>query len=289
MTQRVLVTGAAGLLGSQILKQAPPAMTVAATSHQRPLPAAFTGETYNLDFSDTDSAASLLSEKRFDLVINCAGASDVDRCETDQMYAFRSNVAIVRNLVEGASRSSFRLFSFSSDYVFDGVKGPYSESDRPNPVNCYGQTKVQAEESIAAGKVDAYMIRVCSLYNADPIAPKNLYRGIFETLASNRVYRAADDLYCNPTEVTDLAEAVWQLAAMPRLPRVLHLASPDYISRYDLAVLIARRLGADTRLIERVSVTNLKLPAQRPQRAGLKSDLAYALLGRRLKSFTEQP
>jgi dTDP-4-dehydrorhamnose reductase len=132
MTVRALVTGGAGLLGSQMLMQAPPTVIVAATSFQRPLSAGFTGETYHLDLSNADSVAHLLGEKQYDVVINCAGASDVDRCETDHEYAEQGNVAVVRNLVECVRRNSFRLFSFSSDYVFDGTQGPYAESDRPD-------------------------------------------------------------------------------------------------------------------------------------------------------------
>jgi dTDP-4-dehydrorhamnose reductase len=289
MTQRVLVTGAAGLLGSQILKQAPPTVIVSATSFQRALPARFTGETYNLDLSNADALTHLLDNKRFNVVINCAGASDVDRCETDHEYALRSNVAIVRNFVEGACRNSFRLFSFSSDYVFDGVHGPYDESDLPAPINYYGQTKLLAEESVATGNLDACIIRVCSLYATNPTAPRNLYTGIFESLANNKVYRAAENLLSNPTEVTDLAKAIWQLVALRKLPRVLHLASPDNISRYDLAVQIAKKLEMNAGLIERVNLSDLRLPAQRPSRAGLKSDLAYTLLGRQLKSFAQHP
>ncbi|TFH65423.1 MAG: SDR family oxidoreductase [Candidatus Zixiibacteriota bacterium] len=285
MTGRVLVTGAAGLLGSQILKQAPPTVTVAATTFQRPLPAGFTGETYQLDLGKADSVADLFSGEQYDVVINCAGASDVDRCETDHEYALRTNRVIVRNLAEIARKYRFRLISFSSDYVFNGVHGPYNEPDRPDPINCYGRTKLLAEECVAAENLDACMIRVCSLYATDPTAPRNLYRVILETLAGNKVYRAANDLLSNPTEVTDLAQAVWQLIAMPKLPRILHLASPDYISRYDLAVSIAKKLDMDTKLIERVKLVDLGLPARRPRRAGLKSDVAYALLGRELKSI----
>ena len=289
MTQRILVTGAVGLLGSQILKQAPLTVTIAATSYKRPLPAEFAGESHNLDLSNADAVAHLLDNKRFDVVINCAGASDVDRCETDYEYALQGNVSIIRNLVEGAHRNSFRLISFSSDYVFDGVHGPYAESDRPKPVNYYGQTKLRAEESVAAGNLNACIIRVCSLYATNPTAPRNLYRGFFESLANNKVYRAADNLLSNPTEVTDLAKAIWQLVMMPKLPRVLHLAAPDYVSRYELVVEIAKKLDMDTKLIERVNLNDLRLPAQRPRRAGLKSDLAYTLLGRQLKSFAQLP
>lgn len=285
MTAHILVTGAAGLLGSQILRQAPPTVTITAITFQRPLPDGFNGETHELDLSDADSVSHLLSKKRYDVVINCSGASDVDRCEADHEYALRTNVAIVRNFVKSARRIPFRLFSFSSDYVFNGAQGPYNEPDRPDPINCYGRTKLLAEENAKADDLDACIIRVCSLYATDSTAPKNLYRGISESLANNGVYRAAGDLFSNPTEVTDLAQAVWQLVAMPKLPRVLHVASPDYISRYDLAVLVAKRIGVDTKLIERVSLTDLDLPARRPRRAGLRSDLAYRLLGRELRSF----
>jgi dTDP-4-dehydrorhamnose reductase len=287
MTQRVLVTGAAGLLGSQILRQAPSTVTVAATIFQRPLPADFAGEIHQLDLSKADLVAHLLCENQYDIVINCAGASDVDRCETDQEYAIQSNVAIVRNFMEGARRHCFRLFNFSSDYVFDGSHGPYEESDKPNPINWYGRTKLQAEELVATNNLDACIIRVCSLYATSPTAPKNLYRGILESLTNKKVYRAANDLYSNPTEVTDLALVIWQLAAMPKLPRLLHLASPDYISRYDLAILVAKKLNVDTKLVERANLNDLHLPAQRPQRAGLKSELAYTLLGKQLKAVIE--
>jgi dTDP-4-dehydrorhamnose reductase len=285
MTGRVLVTGAAGLLGSQILRQAPPTVTLAATTFQRPLPAGFTGETYQLDLGNADSVADLFSGEQYDVVINCAGASDVDRCEADHEYALRTNRVIVRNLVERARKYRFRLISFSSDYVFNGVHGPYNEPDRPDPINCYGRTKLLAEECVAAENLDACIIRVCSLYATDPTAPRNLYRVILESLAGNKVYRAADDLLSNPTEVSDLAQAVWQLIAMPKLPRILHLASPDHMSRYDMAVSIAKKLDVDTKLVERVSLIDLGLSAQRPRRAGLKSDLASALLGRELRSF----
>jgi dTDP-4-dehydrorhamnose reductase len=280
MTQRILITGAAGLLGSQILRQAPPTVTVAATSFQRSLPAGFAGEACQLDLSDANAVARFFDDRQYNVVINCAGASDVDRCETDREYALQSNVAIVGNLVAGARKYHFRLISFSSDYVFDGLQGPYAESDQPNPINYYGRTKLMAEESINAYDLDACVVRVCSLYATDPAAPRNLYRGILKSLTNNKVYRAADDLFSNPTEVTDLTRAVWQFIAMPNLPRVLHLASPDYMSRYDLAVLIANKLGVDTKLIMRVNLAKLGLPAKRPRRAGLKSDLAYALLGR---------
>lgn len=285
MTGRVLVTGAAGLLGSQILRQAPPTVTVAATTFQRPLLAGFTGETYQLDLGKADSVADLFSGKQYDVVINCAGASDVDRCEADHEYALRTNRVIVRNLAERARKYRFRLISFSSDYVFNGVHGPYNEPDRPDPINCYGRTKLLAEECIAVENLNACIIRVCSLYATDPAAPRNLYRGILQSLTDGRVYRAADDLFSNPTEVTDLAQAVWQLVALEKLPRILHLASPDYMSRYNLAVMIAKKLDMDTKLIERVKLVDLGLPAQRPLHAGLRSDVAFTLLGRELRSF----
>jgi len=144
-----------------------------------------------------------------------------------------------------------------------------------------------AEETIAASDMEACIIRICSLYATDSLTPRNIYGLIREALTGNKVYRAADDLFSNPTEVTDLARAVWQLVAMPKLPEVIHLASPDYMSRYDLAVLIAKKLGVDTALIKRVKLADLAMPAQRPRRAGLRSQIADALLGRELKSIAE--
>lgn len=287
MTQRVLITGTTGLLGSQILRQAPATLSVTATYHEHPLPSSYTGEAYHLDLGDADSVARLFRERRFDIVINCVGSSDVDRCETDQEYAQRLNVVPVRNLLEEAQRNSVRLISFSSDYVFDGRRGPYSESDQPNPVNYYGQTKLLAEECLRTADANVCTIRVCSLFAADPEAPRNLYGIIVEALKSGRVYRAADDLFSNPTEVSDLAKAIWQLVGMPELPRVLHLAGPTFVSRYDFAVAVAKSLRVNADLVERVTLGDLRLAACRPQRAGLRSDIAYDLIGRQLKPLSE--
>lgn len=287
MTAQVLVTGAGGLLGSQVLRLAPADCVVTATYFQHPIQSDFVGDSHQIDLSDTLSVMRLFDGKKFDLVINCVGASDVDRCETDPAYALQTNVAVVQNLVEATSLYGARLITFSTDYVFDGGNGPYAETDTPNAVNFYGQTKLMSEELIKERNIDACVLRVCSLYSTDPQARRNLLKTMREVLLAGRVYRAADDLYSNPTEVADLAAAVWQLLSLPQLPRLLHLASPDNLSRFDLAKQVAERLSVDTQLVERQHLDQIGLAARRPGRAGLRSDRAYALLGRKLRSVAE--
>jgi dTDP-4-dehydrorhamnose reductase len=287
MTARILVTGAAGLLGSQILKQVPSDVIVVATRFQQALPIDFVGEVHQIDLSNAPSVTKFFAEQQFDAVINCAGASNVDRCERDKAYAQQGNLAVVRNLVESAHRNTFRLITFSSDYIFNGESGPYSEFDEPNPINYYGQSKLMAEEIVSSHEINSCILRVCSLYSTDPAAPKNIYGIMRDSLAAGKVYRAASDLYSNPTEVSDLASAVWQLLTLPKFPRLLHLAAPDNFSRVEFARQVARRIGADQSLVESQSVDSLGLPARRPKKAGLRSDLAYSLLGRRLKSPAE--
>ena len=286
MPTSVLVTGATGLLGSELLRQAPAEVIVDATYHHQTPRSKITGLWLEMDLSDADMVTRALNERRYDLVINCVGASDVDRCETDQAYAMTRNISGAQNLITAAGKHEFRLIHFSTDYVFDGKQGPYSESDQPDPVNFYGQTKLMAEEVISSANIDSCIIRICSLYATDPEAPKNIYKTIADRLASGSIYSAADDLFSNPTEVSDLAGAVWRLTALKELPPLVHLAAPDYLSRYEFAVQVAARLGAERKLIVPMHLVDLALPAKRPLRGGLTSNLALRLLGKSLRSLT---
>ncbi len=287
MASRVLVTGAAGLLGSTLLKLMPRGVTVDATFLSRPLSIHTGGESFQIDLSDAEATMALLKNNRYDLVINCAGASDVDRCEVDHYFAMRNNILVSANIAASAWESGFRLIHVSSDYVFDGEHGPHLENESANPINFYGLSKLRAEEAVAASRANACVVRVCALYSVENAAPRNLLRGITERLSSRNTYHAADDLFNNPTEVSDLAAAIWKLAQVDDLPRVLHLAGPDHLSRYDFAVRVADKWGYDKSLVERIKIASLNLPAKRPLQAGLKSEHAARIIDYRMRSLSE--
>lgn len=288
MSLKVLVTGAAGLLGSRIIQHLPPYSEVTATYHlAEPQITGDNIQAVQIDLTEAAATDQLLDRHHFDLIVNCAGATNVDRCEQEHDYALRRNVAVVKNLVNCAEKLRCRLIHVSSDYVFDGEAGPAAETDKPCPINFYGESKLMAEEVIDKSGVDATIIRVCSLYSVDPQSPRNILKSITESLNEGKPYLAADDLFSNPTEVDDLAQAVCQISKNSEHPSIIHLASPEYVTRYEFAQKVALALGLDQDLIKPVQQSQLTLPARRPKYAGLKSATAEKYLGRNLKTFSE--
>ena len=288
MSLRVLVTGGSGLLGSALVRQLCSTHDVVATyqTNERNLPFGC-GRSVKIDLSYRESALQLFKDQKFDVVINAAGATSVDRCERDRDYVQKGNVDIVENLIAASATARFRLFQISSDYVFDGNDGPPTEHWKPNPINIYGTSKRLAEERIVESKMNAVILRVCALYSNSPSAKSNIAKLVARSLKSNEVYPAADDLFANPTEVNDLAEAIVKLIGIAELPQILHLAPAEYLSRYEFALKIAERLGADPKLISPVKIDDLDLPALRPKFAGLRSEIAAGLLKRELHGASE--
>lgn len=288
MKARILVTGGSGLLGSALVRQLCSGHDIVATyqTNESNLPFGC-GRSVKIDLSEQKLVLQLFGDMKINLVINTAGSSAVDRCETDYDYAFVGNVAIVRNLIAAAQGTGIRIFQISTDYVFDGQDGPASEDATPNPINQYGRSKLAGEQELLGSQLPGSILRVCSLYSLSPSANVNIARNIITTLKAGQTYVAAEDLFSNPTEVNDLSGAIVELVAKPELPKILHLAPREYLSRYEFAQMIARQIGADPTLVRASQVDDLRLAAKRPKRAGLKSESLSIILGRELKGASE--
>ncbi len=285
---RVLLTGAAGLLGSALLPVLATRHDVLATCRDKPIATLLgSSKESKLDLTDGEALADLCRQQPFDLVINCAGATDVDRCESDHDYATQGNRDIVAKLLEVQQTHAFRLIHISTDYLFDGKSGPATESETPNPINLYGESKLAGEELIRAADSDTSIIRVCALYSLDLQAGANFYRSVANALRTGKSFPAAADLYTNPTEVNDLARCLAELIGRGDLPPLLHLAAPEFLSRYDFALQIARREGLDETLIRQVNSDQLDFAAPRPKLAGLNFELARSAMGADMRSLAE--
>lgn len=288
MSKNILLLGGAGLLGGALLDQLTKGNRVFALEHHSPINRhSANQQTVRFDLNQRGETAGFFEKERIDLTINCAGATDVDRCETEHEYAHLGNTEVVNDLIRLARHHRFHLMQISTDYIFSGADGPNREDDKPGPVNFYGRTKLLAEQAILSERIRATIVRVCALYSLDPSAEANLFSRVADRLRNDRKVSAAADLWTTPTEVGDLAQAIVEMIARDRLPDKLHLAPPEHISRYQFALNVAKRLSRDPDLIQPVSLEDLRLAAPRPKKAGLVSNLAPILLGRPLKSLRE--
>lgn len=207
-----------------------------------------------------------------DVLINCAAVTDVDECELDGLRAraLHVNSAGVANLKD---EFPGRIIHISTDFVFDGTKGPYDEKAEPNPINWYGQTKYCGEQRLleynSRGDI---IVRTTVLFGG--------HRGDFATtvlrqLRDGRHLEIPNSIFGNPTHVLFLAKGLMKLITVDHPPKIINIAGTDVISRYDFAVMIARMFGYDPNQIS--PIKNAPGIAKRPKQGGLKVGLAKKL------------
>lgn len=180
------------------------------------------------------------------------------------------NVEGTANLVRAAGEAGARLVYFSSDYVFDGRDGPYTEDDTPNPISVYGEAKLAAERFIQEHLPDHLIVRVTVVYGWERQG-KNFVMGLIRRLSQGEMMRVPGDQIGSPTYADNLVAAVLELAAHGQRG-VFHVAGSELMDRYTFACLAADTFGLDRAGLLRVTTAELGQRAARPLRAGMKID-----------------
>jgi dTDP-4-dehydrorhamnose reductase len=233
---RVLITGAAGLLGRHLSSAAPPTAEVLRTWRQTALEPDPARADHQVDLADGDAVTRLMDEIRPDLVIHAA----YDKVDLDNGV-----VAATRHVAEGCARTGAALVHLSSDVVFDGEHAPYDEDHPLCPVNAYGKAKARAEADVRTLVPDAAIVRTSLLCSLDPPDPVTAW--VIDALRSGEpVTLFTDEVRC-PARVDDLAVRIWDLAGRPRAERVgpWHLVGPEGLSRHEIGRVMAGGLDLD--------------------------------------------
>jgi dTDP-4-dehydrorhamnose reductase len=230
----------------------------------------------SLDITD-GAAAAAIGDLRPDAIIHCAAIGDVDESERDPQLAWRVNVDGTANIANAAAGVKARLLFISTSTVFDGRTGGYSEDDPPNPVNVYGRTKVAAEHAVRVLYPPALIVRISMAYGYPRTGGASFLTRVVERLSAGQPTNQPADEFRTPADVLTLAEALVELAGMD-MSGLLHLGPRERISRYDFAVKIARRLGADPSLVTDVRGEELSGRAPRPKDVWFNTDRARGLL-----------
>ncbi|MBU3698843.1 MAG: dTDP-4-dehydrorhamnose reductase [Candidatus Kapabacteria bacterium] len=203
------------------------------------------------------------------VIINLAAMTNVDRCETERQMAWDLNVTLVENLSRISRVLDAKMVHISTDYVFDGTKGPYTETAVPNPINYYGKSKLAGENICVSGNTNSLIIRTNVIYGPPRERP-DFVRWVLDALDADTPIRVVDDQIGNPTYVDDLAEAIMRLG-MSRRTGIYHVGGSDFLSRYDFALKVAEFFKLDPGVIRRVSTSELAQTAKRPLKLGLVS------------------
>ena len=206
--------------------------------------------------------------ERPDVIIHCAAMTDVDKCETEVIEAASKNVAGTKSLL---NRFNGKVVYISTDYIFDGVYGPYTEEAPPNPLGIYGWSKLGGEIVTRSHSADNLIVRTTMLYDA---RPGNFVTTVAAKLRAGDTVFLPHTLYGSPTHIPALAADI--LTAINRGEAgILNLAGDVVLSRYQLGLNIANALNIDTNRVQSSSLA----PgiATRPLRAGLKVGKAKRL------------
>lgn len=266
---KLLITGASGLYGSKLADLAEKSgHRVFSTFNQHQ--AAF-GEPVRLEISDAAQVETVFRQVAPDVVVHAATLTDVDKCELNRELAWEINVKGTEHIARAAKANNAFLLYISTDYVFDGEKGLYDETDAPNPINYYGLTKLKAEEHVKSLTNDYCIARTSVIYGATPAAGKvNFALWLLNSLKKREKVKVLLDQWNSPTLNSSLARMTLEIIDR-RLTGTFHLSGAARISRYDFAQLLARAFSVDAGLIVPSLAKDFSWPARRPRDSSLST------------------
>lgn len=266
---RILITGASGLLGLNLALEIANQHTVFGQVNNHPIKE----ETFSVlkaNLLEPGTMEWLLEKSEPDWVIHCAALADLDRCERNPSLARELNTVIPKKLAELCRNGGARLLHVSTDAVFDGVTGSYSEQDLPNPLSTYAKTKLEAEHEVAEENPDAIIARV-NLFGWSLRGKRSLAEFFFNNLAQGNSIMGFVDVFFCPLLANDIAQLFTSMLAN-RLRGIYHVVSEDSISKYSFGVSIAERFGFNKSLIKPTSFLKAGFEAARSPNLTLQID-----------------
>jgi dTDP-4-dehydrorhamnose reductase len=279
--RKLLVTGASGLLGSKIVEIAKNDYTVIPLHKTKPLHS----NSLKLDITSTAEVLNLFHKLKPYAVIHAASETNVDKCETQKEHAWKINVEGTRN-VAAACKAGTKLIYISTDYVFDGKKGNYTEDDTPNPINYYAVTKLEGEKQVVQNCKNFAILRTSVLYGWHP-SKQNFATWVITQLEQNKEITVVEDHYNTPTLADNLAEMAIE-AIQKDLQGVYHACGSERIGRYEFARQIARAFDLNQNLIRPIKMEQLTTwIAKRPRDSSLNTDKIRSQLEAKPLNITE--
>ncbi len=292
---KILITGANGLLGQKLIRRLqnqPGIICLAAGRGPNRLTFREGYQYFELDLTIEQQVYKILDTSRPDVIIHTAAMTNVDACETDQENCLKANVNTVQYLVKtlsDLSNPSYRphLIHLSTDFIFDGTKGPLTEEETPNPLSYYAWSKLEAENIIRQSDIHWAIARTVLVYGiTDNMSRSNIVLWVRDNLSKGKTISVVDDQFRTPTLAEDLAEGCY-LIAEKKAQGIFNISGKDFMSILELAQKVAHHFQLSTNLILPSKSADIKQPAKRPPKTGFIIDKARTILGYNPHSFEE--
>jgi dTDP-4-dehydrorhamnose reductase len=246
---KVLVTGAGGLLGGQVAWTfAQRGVDVVASTHAQ------------LDITDAEKVRSTLVQIDPGVVVNCAAMTNVDACELEPDRAFAINSRGAENVAVAAREAGAAIVQVSTDYVFDGEKGNYTEDDPTNPIQVYGRSKLDGDDRVKAATPWHFVVRSAWIYGS---GGKNFLSKLPELAKTNDSITAVVDQRGSPTYAPDLATGIAALVETLDYG-TYHVVNEGDCTFAEFCEAAVEIMGAELR-VEHVTLADLGRPAPRPR------------------------
>lgn len=259
---RIIITGVSGLLGINIAITAAKDHTILGVLNKHPLSTPLFQSTH-IDLFNSNETKKLLDNWKPDWIIHCAALADVNLCEENPKLAYEINVNLTQQLADLANQNDIKFLYISTDCVFDGLKKEgYLESDNPNPINIYGQTKLAGEQAVLNLNPNSLIARV-NFFGWSTTGTRSLAEWVINNLRTHTPMKGFIDVKFSPLLANTLASILLDMMKL-NLHGIYHVDGSEQISKYDFALYLARQFQLDEKLITPSFIKELNLRAARP-------------------------
>jgi dTDP-4-dehydrorhamnose reductase len=288
---KIVVTGASGFLGREVclsaLRRGHEVLALGG-ARQPVIPGAKQARAF--DLCDAAALESLMLEEFPEAVVHCAALPTIEACLAAPDMARFLNTEAPRKLAQLCFHLGAKLVHLSTDTVFDGVTGAYQPTDRPAPLNLYGETKAAAEvEVLRYGREHAAVLRTSPIIGNSLGGDRGLHERLFAAWKDGRPTPLFTDEIRQPVEVSNLADVTIELCERGNLSGLYHWAGTEALSRHEIGVRVARHFGLDAEALTRpISRAEVPASAARPRDLSLRLHPLAGKLRTSAQSFDEQ-
>jgi dTDP-4-dehydrorhamnose reductase len=222
----------------------------------------------SIDITDEIILKKNIKQIQPNFIINTAAMTQVDDCENQKKACDLLNVTVVKWLSEVSKEINAHVIHISTDFIFDGIKGFYKETDKPNPLSYYGVSKLKSEEVLIQSRINFTILRTILVYGkVFDMSRSNIVLWVKEMLSKGKEITIVDDQFRTPTYVEDLALAC-KISMDKRAKGIYHISSNELLSVFEIAQQIATVFHLDKSLIKPISTSTLNQTAPRPVKTG---------------------
>jgi dTDP-4-dehydrorhamnose reductase len=287
---KILITGANGLLGQKVVKQLikrniPFLATSNGTNRNTDCPNNYY---QTMDICNENQVNEVISVFNPTHIIHTAAMTNVDACELNPQECQSVNVNGTKNIFQAAISVSAHFQLLSTDFVFDGLKGNYSEEDEVGPLSVYAQSKVDAENLLLTENYPNYsIVRTIIVYGTgNNLSRSNLFLWAKEALPKGEKMNVVDDQFRSPTWADDLAWGCIRICELNETG-IYHLSGPETYSIYTIVEKVAQFYGYPTTGLQKIESITLNQPAKRPPKTGFNLEKAQKKLNYHPKTIEE--